>query len=489
MVLTFIGYFMIAIGAAVILFGSLRAAFVLLFASVLLEGSAVIALPALGGSTIPPFQFALLFILVRILIPGGGYIGAVPEAIKENRWLLLFAFYGIASAFIGPRLFAGDINVVPMNFTNARGLYFTVPLQPGPQNITQAFYLTGSLLAALCSYIVCRMRGGGEVLVRTAIWTGWVHIALGLLAIAVRGTPIDTLVLDLFRNGNYAQLDAEAGGFVRIRGLFPEASTYASLAFSYFVLSAELWYRSIRPAATGRLAFAMAVILFFSTSSTAYVGLAAYLAFFILRLMVFPRLADMTKAMKLAMAMGALVFVAAILLAAVPDLPGQLFDMIERMTVGKSESDSGRQRLFWTTQGWWMFVESYGLGVGIGSFRSSSITTAMLGSVGAFGTICFLIYMFQVLQPWKKSTWSSWAIEERALGAALANAALLAMIPAALASSSAYPKAIVCILAGAALALRPVREVIYEEDADEMPPEEDYYEPVQVLRETAPPAE
>lgn len=485
---TFIGVIMLVVGGAILLFGSLRAAFALLILAGIFSGSAAINLTALGEVAISPYHFALMFILLRILLPGGGYIGAVPEALSANRWLLLYAFYAIAGAFIGPRLFAGAVEVYPMSYNQARNLFDTVPLQPTAQNITQTVYMAGSLLAGLASYIVCRTRGAGDTLVTATLWVGWAHIFFGLLGVALQGTPADAF-LDLFRNANYSQLSTEIGGFVRIRGLFPEASTYAGFAFAYFVLNAELWYRSIRPAATGRLAFALAVILFFSTSSSAYVALAGYLAFFLLRLMVFPRLADMSKVVTLALAIGGIIFVTAIVFILVPDLPAAVFDLVERMTVGKSDSDSARQRLFWAMQGWWVFQESYGLGIGIGSFRSSSFVTAMLGSVGVIGVGAFLIYLMQFFQPWKKSTWSGApangaALKDRTMGAALASAAFLSLIPPAVASADVQPGMFFAILGGAALALRPVREPVFV-DEDEGH-EDAYFQPVRGGGGTAP---
>ncbi len=56
-------------------------------------------------------------------------------------------------------------------------------------------------------------------------------------------------------------------------------------------------------------------------------------------------------------------------------------DMIWR----KAESVSGRQRAFWAGQSVSAFLQSFGLGVGPGSFRSSSLLTAVLGATGVIG--------------------------------------------------------------------------------------------------------
>lgn len=465
MELTFIGIAQLVMGGIIILAGGLRSAFLFLMISSLFSGSAAILLPALGGSTIPPVQFALLFVYLRILAPRGGFVGALPDAIKANRWLVLFTFYGMASAFIAPRLFAGSIDVFPMSYQNSRGMFDTLPLQPTSQNVTASVYLLGTLLTAMAAYIVCRYRGGVSTVISGAIAIGWLHIAIGLAAVVTRGTPAD-IVFEIFRNGTYAYMDDSWQGFVRIRGIFPETSSYTAFAFAWFVLNAELWYRSVRPAATGSVSFALAVTLFFSTSSAAYVALAVYLSFFLLRILVLPNLSDGRKIRAVAVAFFAIVFVSAIMLAVIPRLPEAIWEMLLHMTVGKSDSDSGQQRMFWAMQGWRVFFESWGLGIGPGSFRSSSIITAMLGSVGFIGVTAFVTYIYVMVQPWKRSTWSARGELTDRIKAAMATGAVLSLAPAAITSPDTVPGTSFAIMAGAALALRSSSKRASREHAD-----------------------
>lgn len=465
MELTFIGVIQLVIGLAIVLWGRLRTAFIYLIVSGIFSGSAAVLLPALGGSSVPPVYFALGFVVLRIVVPRGGYLGLVPDAISANKWFFLFTFYGAAAAYIGPRLFAGTIRVFPMFAEDTRSLFDTVPLMPTSQNITAMVYMTGSLLVALAGYILCRREHGKDTLIQASIFVGWAHIALGLIAVAVRGTPADE-VLELFRNSSYAFIDAEAGGFVRIRGIFPEASVYASFGFSFFVLYAELWYRSIRPAATGWLAFVMALILFFSTSSTAYLGLMVYFIFFMMRTLALPYVADQMKMVRVLMAMAGMGLGTAIVLAVNPGLPALVWDMILSMTVEKGSSSSGEQRLFWAMQGFRLLAESWGLGVGPGSFRSSSLITAIFGSVGVIGTVAFFAYLLKVVDPLRRSTWGPWNDPDMAIGGAFAIAAFLGLVPAAISSPTSYPDWIFALLAGGALALRtqPRRRESFDEE-------------------------
>lgn len=454
MELTFIGYAQIVAGILVVILGNMRHALLLLMVSALFNGSAAILLPSLGGSSIPPIQFALTFVLLRILMPGSAAISDLPEAFTAHRWFALFSLYGIATAFILPRVFAHSVNVYPMRYDLPGDLFAAVPLEPTSQNITAAFYLLGAFLSAIAAWIICRRKDAAALLVTTFVVLAWTHSISGVAGASIRGTSAD-LVFELFRNSAYVQFDDEVGGFVRIRGLFPEASAYAAFGFVLFVTNAEMWFHSIRSKATGLAALVMGAVLFFSTSSTAYFGLAVYSLIFALRTIAVPGGTNLTKAKAAITSIGLLVFLTAIVFLASPALVESVVDVVKGMTVEKSSSESSLQRLYWTRQGWELFLSSYGLGVGPGSFRSSSIFFAMLGSMGVVGIVSFIIYLITTFQPWRRSSWAESAIPAENLGGALGSAALLSLIPAAVNSATAVPGASFAILAGASLALRP----------------------------------
>ncbi|WP_095012494.1 glycoside hydrolase [Tsuneonella mangrovi] len=455
MQLTFIGAIEIAIGLAILLAGSLRSAFVMLVISGLFGGSAAILLPALGGSSIPPMQVALLFVLLRMLAPSAGYLNVIPEAIRANLWLVVYVVYGVVLAYLGPRIFAGSMQVAPLQPLPSADLFATTLLGPSSQNFTSAFYLLGTLLAACSSFVFNRYcRGGTETLISAAIAVGWLHVILGLAVLAAHGTPLHAF-FDLFRNGNYAQLNQSYQGFVRMRGLMPEASAYAGFGFTWFVLNAELWYRSIRPQATGPVALMLATALFFSTSSTAYVGLAGYFVWFVGRAIVLPGTANAIRLVQFGAATLGIAVMLAILLLSIPALPLQFLDVVRSMTVDKPGSESAQQRLFWAVQGWDAFKASYGVGIGPGSFRSSSFLTAVLGATGIVGTVSMMLYFFRVFQPLRRSTYGGVRLAELSVGGAFAASALLMQIPNSVSAPKPDPGVAFALFSGAAIALRP----------------------------------
>jgi len=312
------------------------------------------------------------------------------------------------------------------------------------------------MLVACAAYQVCYHRGGVNTLISTGVVISWLHAGLGIVVALARGTPLDAF-FELFRNGSYAQVNQEFGNFVRMQGLFPEPSSFAAFGFAYFVLNAELWYRGIRPAATGAAALGLGLVLFASTSSTAYVGLGGYFAFFILRLLLLPAMADPVKLRQIAVGTLAMMVIVSILLLIVPRLGLEIYEMVSDMTIGKSNSASGQQRMFWAMQGWEAFKSSYGLGIGPGSFRSSSLITGMMGATGIIGIGLFGVYLYSVYQPTRASTMGRTGDLAFTVGGALATAALLTLLPLAVSSPGADPKTTFALLAGAALALRPAR--------------------------------
>jgi hypothetical protein len=457
MILTFVGVLQLVIGCILLFAGRLSGMFVFLMVSGLLGGSAAIVAPALGNSSIPPIQFALLFICLRLLMPKGGYFSILKEAVTANILLVLFTFYGVAAAIAAPRIFEGIINVAPLRFDDARNLFDTVPLEPSPQNITASVYLLGALLVTLAAYVVCRTSDGAKTLVKTGVFIAWAHAISGLVGILGRGTFVED-ILELFRNGSYAQLDQTYQGFIRINGFFPEASGYASFGLAWFIFNSECWYRSVMPRSTGRAALVLALTLFFSTSSTAYVGLACYAGFFLLRLVLVPNRVNGHRLGQAAIAAVAALVMVAISMALFPQFASSVADMLLHMTVEKRDSDSGQQRLFWALQGWHAFIASWGVGIGPGSFRSSSLLTAILGSMGVIGIATFLAYVTVVFRPSRASTWGDAPDAATAIGAAAATAAFLILIPASISSPSSHPGTNFSIFAGAAMALRPLAQ-------------------------------
>ncbi|MEH6756670.1 MAG: glycoside hydrolase [Parasphingorhabdus sp.] len=420
----------------------------------LLEGSAAVVLPAIGGSSIPPDRIMLGFLAVASLnlIKDRSELGK--DAIVENCWLVLFCAYGFISAFFLPRIFQGQIDVVPLRPAGLRSLFDVFPLAFSSQNITTAVYLIGTGLAAIFSYVAVRRASDVTPLVTIAIVTTLSHAALGVLEAVLRGTPWD-MVVDFFRNGSYAQLSQQTSSFIRISGFMAEPSNFADFGIVWMIFVFELWLRNIKPFWTGIAASVMALTLILSTSSTAYLGIAGYAAVLLARFATFPKYLRTDKMLLL---VGAALAVVVLLMSAIifsSEFAKEFQSMILEMTLEKTDSDSGQQRSFWALQGLEAFKISYGLGIGAGSFRSSSIATAILGGMGVIGIICFGGYLLKLFQ----TAHVSGDIEgsgsvQSALTSAACWSAIAGLIPALFTQASPDPGMQFSILAGIAIALK-----------------------------------
>jgi hypothetical protein len=419
----------------------------------LMSGSAAYVLTSLSGSSVPPAAAALPFLVLRCLLPGGPSAGQWAMALRDNVWLVAFVAYGSVGAYLLPRIFAGQIYVTPLRPIPTNDPFVTYPLVFTAQNVTVSVYLLLTLAASICTYLVIFRPGNGIKIAQTAAIVGIVHALLGFASVAFAGTPL-AAGLEFFRNGSYAQLDQNIAGFVRMNGIAPEPSGYAIFGFTYCVLNCELWWRGVARAWTRPASLLLLSALLLSTSSTSYLGLGGYALVWIARLAL--NLAGFG-------ARGLAVLLAAALLCAIavtlfillaPALAETIVLIANRVLFEKGDSQSGMQRLFWAMQGFEAFRASGGLGIGMGSFRSSSLFTAILGSGGIIGAICFLLHLGSAFGPLRASTYSVTVGTEVDVGIAAAWTALLMLIPAAFTSASPDPGLSWGLMCGLALSLR-----------------------------------
>ncbi|WP_421848350.1 hypothetical protein [Novosphingobium sp.] len=460
MELTFIGAAQVLIGLGLFVAGSVEAMFAFALVSAMFGGSAAILLPVLGNSSIPPVQFALVFVAMRLLVPGAGQMAAVGRALRANGWLIAFVVYGVAIAFIAPRLFAGQIEVTPLRgrvearyVSTFAYVYAVRPLVFTPQNLTTAVYLLGTMLAGIASFVACGRERGRAVLVRTLAVVGMTHALTGFASVVIRGTPAE-VILSVFRNAAYAQLDQSYMGFVRMTGLLPEASTFANYGLLLFVFSFECWLRRIDPRWTGPAAALLGAALALSTSSTAYAGLPTYAVVIAIRSLLFPGALPADRALWIAGALVTLVAAGCAVMIWQPSFADAFADMIRHMTVEKSETLSAVQRRFWAWQGIEAFVTSGGIGIGPGSFRSSSLATAVLGCTGVIGAITLMAHILTAFSPLRQSTWTPVPDKALSTAAACSWAMLMGLAMASIASPTCDPGTDFAMMAGAALGLR-----------------------------------
>lgn len=465
MSLTLFGAIILVIGLYLLVRASLVAMLAFVMIVTLFGGSAALSLPALGGSTIPPASLALVFLMLRAILPGTGGSVGLGTAVAENAYLLIFGLYGSITAWLLPRLFNSAVKVTPLRPGAVRQLYEDVPVHFTSQNVTTSFYMLGTLAAGFGSYVAAVRPGSVRTIATVGIGIAYAHALLGFLSIAVANTPLE-IIIKFFRNGRYAQLDQSIYGLSRMAGVWPEASGFAAFGGAWLIFMTELWLRNIRPTASGCAALLLAIALLISTSSTAYVTLGGYSVILIARALLIPTSISGRKLFALGVILLVGAIIALTMMLAVPSIAESFVKIIRIMTVNKSQSWSGEQRLFWALQGLSAFTASYGLGIGAGSFRSSSLVTAIIGSMGVIGVVSFVGHLLRAFKPWNRSTWTGGSDSDaEAVGIAAAWAAGLMLMPAAIASPSPDPGVNWALFTGIAIGLRSTSRVRHRSSA------------------------
>lgn len=355
---------------------------------------AVMRLP-LGGMTpliahvaaAATVSLALLALLRRLLSQrmGRDPILVSPPSVA----LLVFGAYMVVATAILPRLFQGDVMVFPFD----RGAYgervshffraTVVPLGPSTSNISQGAYVLLGIAFYLLTEAVLRRRGvlfGIHALRRAAI----INLILG----AVDFLSLDVLLGPL-RTADYALHNEHAiAGVSRVIGGFAEAAAFGSFSATLgaFFLIYGLGTRNRRDVLIGGFSILFAAAALSSTAILGVLLIFLVLGVYALRLFIakYPRQEVMLGVAMLSFAVAAMVLL--MMVGPSQDLFVKIF---ESLTVNKSQSMSGLERGAMARQGLVVFLETWGLGGGVGSVRSNGFGSAMLGSLGIPGAFFF----------------------------------------------------------------------------------------------------
>lgn len=396
----------------------------------------------LGGSPVLLSVCAMAPVLWHAVRAGRFQGGAWPPGALALA--VLWAWAVLVTGF-APRLFEGEtevIGIVPRGSGIANDL---VPLAAQRGNLNQLAYLTLGLATVLA---MTRLLDSPQRRARLADAMLWMA-GLNLLVTAVQmlhlygGAPN---LLDGLANAGYAiHLGGSIGGLQRLSGGFAEPSGYAMFTLAACAVCAALAQQRHRTRCSVALALGSLAALLLSTSSTGYVGLAllaaGHAAVLAVRAVVVPQRVRLGGLALLAWG-GAVVVLAALLLW--PGLLDGIARVVDSTLLGKLDSDSGRERNFWNARAWISFVETFGLGVGLGSTRASSYLLVLLSNVGIVGLGLYGVFV---------ATTAGRALRPGPADAAPVAAAhgMLALLAAAMVSATVFDLGLLFyLLAGAA---------------------------------------
>lgn len=357
-------------------------------------------LPGSGGSTLLPISVYEAALAMRFLLGPGNVLRGFEAALDMRRLGLLTAFlvYGLASAIVLPRVFSGMVAVIPVAGASLDGPSL---LMPRSGNFTQSGYMIVSYLVVL-AFAEIGSRVGALRHIRYAILAASVAaIVTGLLDLFASRLGLGAL-LDAFRTANYELLtDVETAGLKRVVGLTPEASTYGSLCVqsaSAILLLLPFYARGAERAIAVVVFLGVAAMAVLSTSATALLGLMAlgcvYLFDLATRLLNRDKRAAGTAGLELLL-LSTVGLVAAIVMISQPELVDWLSGLADKILFQKTASASFRQRSLWTQTALEALLQTGGVGVGLGSVRTSNWMVSILASTGVFGSALMIGFILQ----------------------------------------------------------------------------------------------
>jgi len=354
------------------------------FASLPFGSTAFATLNSLGGSS--PLIYTLfvlgLFSAIAIRRTLITDLGAVFTYYKSTWLVCALAVYAAASSYIFPRLFAGETSA----FIPIEGVIREVPLAPASGNITQtAYFLLGVFLFIGLCIILLHADNIKKVTAGLFAFVT-VHALLGLIDLGSKLAGLGDLLLPI-RTASYALLtEVEQSGFWRIVGGCSEASTYSAYALGGLAFAFTYW-REMNSRYAALLTLVMLVLILLSTSSTAYVGLAG--------LVPFAAVMTARSAFEGRLKKTDIILIACVLAVLTAILATYLYDsriftpftnLIDDMVFNKASSDSGQERSYWNMKSLLNVVDTFGLGIGMGSSRSSSWPVSTLSQLGMIGS-------------------------------------------------------------------------------------------------------
>jgi len=356
-----------------------------------------------GLYSVPPCLLAALLLLPCAMAQSHSWGSGqrIESIVRMYLPLLGFTVFAVLTSVLLPVLFAGMFQTAQSMDT-----FGIASLAWGRMNITQSIYLV--VLGSFAFLVSCELTGHRDAIrgvVNAFILCGYLAalIAAYQLASDRFGWPFP--LRTLYSRPEARSLEStvrqyQVGGNIirQVFGSFSEPSTLAQFMLGSLFGSGYWWVRGGAPWRVKGLAVASLAILLVTVSSTAYVGLAVAAIFLVAYLLMCGRLSAALVALIFFAALG--LILARVIgeqdLGAFQTLANNVLDLV---WFAKRDSFSFQVRWLVDSVALDGFLDTYGLGLGWGSTRGSSLLIHLLGNTGVIG-IVFL-------------TWFAWNIRRR----------------------------------------------------------------------------
>lgn len=344
----------------------------------------------LGAVTINPAVLFVPFLTLLAIVKKRKDKSLIaPKLSLAGVYFILFILYVLLITAFAPRIFFGEIKIA-WDFHDKVDLLNPL-LRPHSGNVTQMGYLLVAFLCYCTVYSIFSARRSEQDVLSMILWVAWVNIVFSALDIITSTLGIRSFVNMVIRDGNYIMLDSDSiAGLKRVVGTFTEASFYSSYTLGILGALLALYAQNYKRKLTGSLLAVTLVFLILSLSTTAYVGLFLYIMRFLIPNTL--RLLSGKRISKTALAGITVVVIAASGLILTYIVMNGI-TVIDDLIFKKADSESGRIRASLNYTAWSAFLDSYGMGIGVGSTRASSFILVLLSNTGVVGTILFALFL------------------------------------------------------------------------------------------------
>lgn len=365
-------------------------------------GAPASAVVVVGGQSVAAFQVVLL--------------AATPLALwtwfrgkqEPFSWpgaglLVVFVAWCTFITVAGPVFFDGTDVLLPDGGIDEQ-VADPTPLEFGVSNLAQVVYL------GLSALLICLFAGYRRLSPHLLAPGLGVAMLLSLWRLGSEQGPLPFPTTFFDNSVGIDYIDGAPGGGYRLRGVFPEPSTLALYSIGTLAYVLAMVPRTRGWTRIGYLALAAAAgtNLFWARSGTALVAGGTVLA---LALVV-----ALVRAVRHGIAVMPVAFAtcvaAAVALAASGRLLAYAGDLVGEKVVSSSYSNRTGADVF--SLG--LFLDSGGLGLGLGSNRPSSLWPMLLSCTGLVGTLLYaaliltLVVRTARLGPWRPVVWALVAV-------------------------------------------------------------------------------
>lgn len=362
---------------------------ILLFAGVLPAAAALIV----GGLGVQPAMVPALAFISFVLLQ---WIMGVRYPGDRTVMTLCFPFilvvmWTVVGSLIMPRLFMNQVMVWPQKGDTVGG---RVLLSPNFGNISQDIYLIiNTALMVISARFLTRNDVSIEKLYRTFLLSGWgvVIICMWQLAHRLAGVPYPDIFF--YSNPGWAVLNTQMAGPVpRINASFSEPAACAMFLCQILFSCVWIVLQGYSIAGAKWLIPASAFALACTTSTTGFATVAVGLCLLPVAIMLTGATRLMGNILRLVVGGAAVVGCGIlVLVTAVPQVVPAAQNVYQS-TTEKQQSQSYQDRSQADSDSMALVGETYGLGVGWGSNRASSLIPSLLSTIGIIGGIGLLIF-------------------------------------------------------------------------------------------------